>query len=274
MSGTGVVALTSLASATGLVILSLNHTPVSDLTPISGFTELRNLSIMQSSVTDLTPLMGLTSLKILYASDDDIEDVSALALLPNLHHINLTNDQIHDLQGLVDNEGFGINEDIDAPDEVSLGNNPLLHEAVAVQIPALQGRGADVRLGSRQLPVALVGVWHQPSVTVNGVATDAASFFDWEPSSVDMRLFLYFNYSYLSEELDAAGAVPYFDSGAVQIDGDSFALEMTGDNGTPVDPPEEVVAGSWSASGDDLELTVMDGADTIVLHWTRMPPPA
>ncbi|NOY90930.1 MAG: leucine-rich repeat domain-containing protein [Deltaproteobacteria bacterium] len=266
LSGTGVTELTALAPATGLESLSLMNTEISDLAPLSGFTQLQTLTLTGSAVKDLEPLMGLTALETLAAAQEGIEDVSPLALLPNLVHVNLAENQIHDLQGLVDNVDFGVS------DQLNLIGNPLLHEAVTEQIPALQGRGVEVSLSPEalQLPVALVGVWGDPRVTVNGSTVDPASFFEWDPGSVDMHLSLYFDRSYLAEELDAAGAVRYFDSGAASSEGDGLLLQMQDDNGTLVDPPEDVIEGAWTATAHSFTLTVTDGTDVSVLTWTRV----
>jgi hypothetical protein len=266
LSGTGITELTALAPATGLESLALMSTEVSDLTPISGFTQLRSLWLNGSAVKNLDPLIGLTALENLAAAQEGIEDVSALALLPNLKDVNLGENQIHDLQGLVDNVDFGVS------DRLNVSYDPLLHAAMAEQIPALQGRGVEVTLTLEEfrLPLELVGVWGHPSVRVNGSVVDSASFFEWEPGSVDMRLSLYSNSSYLAEELDAGGAVRYFDSGAASSEGDGLLLQMQDDNGTLVDPPEDVIEGAWTATAHSFTLTVTDGTDVSVLTWTRV----
>jgi Leucine-rich repeat (LRR) protein len=69
---------------------------------------------------------------------NQIIDLSPLITLVNLATVNLDYNLITDIQPLVDNTGIG------SGDILYLGGNELSQQAIDVEIPALQARGAVV----------------------------------------------------------------------------------------------------------------------------------
>ena len=263
ITSTGITSLAPLTGASLLASLSFHDTAISNLTPLAGLSTLRYLYLNGAAVADLQPISGLTDLVTLAAADNLIVDVTPIAGLMELASLNLGANGIHDLQALQDNTGLGMG------DILYIQNNPLLHAAVATQIPTLMGRGVEV-MNSEGLPTEAVGVWAIGSVTINGEAADPADFFEWDEATVTSRLWTYYNNTYLAQELDADDDVVYYDSGDAIIDGQDLTIQMTNENGT-ASPPEVSFQGSWAVNSGDLVLTQTDGGDTFVLIWTPVP---
>ncbi|MFT4259821.1 leucine-rich repeat domain-containing protein, partial [Microbacterium sp.] len=99
---TGVVDLTGLEYATGLVSLDLGENPLDgNLEPISGLTTLTNLELDSTGLSDLSDLSGLTNLLTLDLEDNEISDVSDLAGLTTLSGLKLARNHIQDVSDLV-----------------------------------------------------------------------------------------------------------------------------------------------------------------------------
>lgn len=162
--------------------LHLNDNPVTDLQPLASLPALQQLVLSHQAVTDWSPLYDLEKLDDIYLAEMDLHDigflaqlrhlrlanlafnqiewigplssltaleavvlmqnrivnVGPLAVLPMLREVNLANNLVADVFALVDNPGLG------AGDVVRLDGNPLSATALAVQIPALEGRGVQV----------------------------------------------------------------------------------------------------------------------------------
>ncbi len=263
-SGTGITNLTPLAGLTTLTSLQLAETGVMDLSPLTSLTGLTALRIFTAPVSDLGPLASLTNLHSLSVTESEISDLSPLTGLIHLTEIQIPqNHLLHDLQALVDNTGLG------SGTTLIVGSCPLLHDALAVQIPALESRGVNV-LPFTSLPEDLVGIWEAASATLNGESQDLAEFFDWDPTSVSMNVFFYANRTYRVQELDAEGSYPYTETGTVTVDGTGITLHQLTENGVEITAPEDFVA-SWAMNGNDLEITQTDAGDTAVIDWTRLP---
>lgn len=100
--------------------------------------EVRNLNLEINHIASLEPLRLLADLEVLNLWQNDVVDLAPLTGLVKLREVNLGGNRIVDLQALVDNAGLG------AGDVVRVSDNPLSAAAVAVQIPALEGRGVVV----------------------------------------------------------------------------------------------------------------------------------
>ncbi len=256
--------LASLSTLTNLRSLSIYGCPVTNLAPLSGLTSLLGISILDTPVSNLAPLSGLTSLTSLTLINNEIEDISAISGLTKLVYLNLaSNHLLHDIQALVDNTGLGTS------DQIILGGTPLLHEAVAVQVPALQARGANVIL-LPGLPVDMVGKWEIDNLMIDGEPADPAVFFDWETGAVTSRLILYFNHTYETADLDPSDTALYAETGSANVDGDQLTLTELTANGVDI-IDGQVVTGTWSMVDDDLVITLEDEGSTAVLTWTRIP---
>jgi internalin A len=121
LSGTGVTALSPLASLTNLFALSLNQNGLSDsdLAAISGMTWLVQLYLGDNQLTTLAALGGMTALDGVYAPNNQLNDISALAGLPDIVVVNLTQNFVSDVSPLVNNPYFG------AGDTLNLNDNPI-----------------------------------------------------------------------------------------------------------------------------------------------------
>jgi len=177
----GVVDLTGLEFATGLVDLWLDENEIVDVGPLSGLTNLSRLDLSDNPIDDLSPLAGLTGLTRLNINRLDVADISALAGLTGLMDIRARGNQIVDLSPLANLTGLAgllldgnrivdlspvasltlldrltvvgnLIEDIspllDLPElnDVDLRNNPLTQESMDVHGPALEAGGVIVRI--------------------------------------------------------------------------------------------------------------------------------
>ncbi|MBK6900845.1 MAG: hypothetical protein IPH09_16870 [bacterium] len=175
--------LEPLAGLLDLQQLHLAWNPVTDLSPLVMLQQIRQLTLSGTVIADYTPLTFLGYLNDLYLGDMELQnidflvnlrqlrllnleinhiqslealryhdmieslnlmqngvvDLAPLAGLTNLRNLNLAGNLVADLQPLLDNAGLG------AGDAVDLRNNPLSAQALAVQVPALEGRGVVVQ---------------------------------------------------------------------------------------------------------------------------------
>ena len=139
---TGISDITLLSDLTSLEWLILSSNDISDVSALSGLTSLIYLNLSLTAISNIAPLSGLTSLRYLYLYNTSISDVSALSGLTKLELLYLRNNSISDLSPLVVNTGLG------RGDEVNVTKNPLSTTSINTHIPALQGRGVDVRFGA------------------------------------------------------------------------------------------------------------------------------
>ncbi len=134
--------VSSLSGLTSLRTLNLDNNNISNITPLSGLTSLTSLLLSANNISDISALSGLNSLLSLSIFRNNISDISALSGLTNLRSLSLSSNNISDLSPLVVNTGLG------SGDRVDVRNNPLSATSINTHIPALQGRGIDVRFGA------------------------------------------------------------------------------------------------------------------------------
>ena len=159
LDNTSISDVSVLSGLTNLERLHLSSNSISDITPLSGLTSLRTLYLSSNSISDITPLSGLTSLRILFLSSNSISDITPLSGLTSLTWLDLGSNSISDLAPLVANMG------LDSGDRVDVRNNPLSATSINTHIPALQGRGVEVRFGAskpavdkkRDMPRGMMG---------------------------------------------------------------------------------------------------------------------
>ena len=156
--------ISALSGLTNLTWLSLDENQISDVSALTNLINLTNLQLYKNQISDVSVLTNLTNLTYLHLSDNAILDVSALSDLTSLEYLNLhinlisnisalsgltnltnlylSRNNISDLSPLVANMGLV------SGDEVDVRNNPLSDTSLNTHIPALQGRGVDVRFGA------------------------------------------------------------------------------------------------------------------------------
>jgi PKD repeat protein/Leucine-rich repeat (LRR) protein len=106
---------------------------------LSNLTEFFALIIAgNDSLTDISVLSTLTSITFLNVANTALGDYSVLSFLTNLEELICSGNNITDIKPLVNNTGLGMNDHID------LRDNPLSIEAITIDIPALEARGAIV----------------------------------------------------------------------------------------------------------------------------------
>ena len=127
-----------LAALPNLDALNAAENQIADLAPLAGLEQMDYLYLNANQIVNLGPLAGLIALRELYLAANDVVDLSSLAALTQLQYLSLDANAIADLAPLVANAGLG------AGDTIWLRSNPLSPEAINVQIPALQARGATV----------------------------------------------------------------------------------------------------------------------------------
>jgi hypothetical protein len=156
----GIADLTSLAACTGVWRLNVAHNAISELTPLEGMAGLTTLVLAANQIAELAPVATLTGLTYLGIGTNQIDDLGPLAALPKLDALNAAENQIVDLSPLADLELLNYlylngnqiadlaplvaNAGLGEGDTIWLHWNPLSAEAINVQIPALQARGATV----------------------------------------------------------------------------------------------------------------------------------
>ena len=134
--------VSSLSALTNLERLKLSGTGISDLSVLSRLTNLTWLSLSSNSISNIAPLSSLTNLTSLNLWRNSITDLSALSALTNLEDLALFSNSISNIAPLVANTGLG------EGDRVDVRRNPLSATSLNTHIPALQGRGVDVRFGA------------------------------------------------------------------------------------------------------------------------------
>ncbi len=136
--------VSALSNLTNLTLLRLEDNNISDVSALSNLTNLTSLGLEGNSISDVSALSNLTNLTRLYLQDNSISDVSALSGMTDLRWLELYNNNILDLSPLVANTGLGNG------DEVDVRGNPLSATSINTHIPALQGRGVNVRFDAPQ----------------------------------------------------------------------------------------------------------------------------
>ncbi|WP_448189670.1 S8 family serine peptidase [Azospirillum sp. sgz301742] len=76
--------MSALSGLSGLQLLDLSRTGVTDVSALSGLSGLQFLDLSWTGVTDVSALSGLSGLRSLYLHEARVTDVSALAHLPDL----------------------------------------------------------------------------------------------------------------------------------------------------------------------------------------------
>ena len=142
LSSNSISDVSSLSGLTNLRWLILDNNGISNITPLSGLTSLTSLFLSRNNISDISALSGLTNLTSLSLFRNSLSDVSTLSGLPNLRQLTLSSNNISDLSPIVANPGLGTG------DLVDVRNNPLSAISINTHIPALQGRGIDVRFGA------------------------------------------------------------------------------------------------------------------------------
>jgi len=138
LNSTQIADLTPISGLTNLTLLMLNFNPISDVSPLTGLSSLTSLYLSRNDITDASPLAALTGLTHLDLGENQVTDITGFDALINITNLDLASNYIAGIQPLSDNTGLGTN------DEVDLTGNPLSNDALWVQIPVLEGRGADV----------------------------------------------------------------------------------------------------------------------------------
>lgn len=131
--------ISAVAGLTNLEYLNVRVNSVSNIGPLAGLSLLTYAELGGNQIGDITALGGLSLLSYVDLNRTQISDISALQLLSNLWFLGLGRNEISQLDALVNNPG------IDSGDTIQLEMNPLDREALGVQIPVLEARGANVR---------------------------------------------------------------------------------------------------------------------------------
>ena len=132
----------ALSGLTSLEVLDLSSNSISDVSALSNLNNLELLALVSNGISDVSALSNLDNLRGLDLSFNSISDLSPLSNLNSLEDLYLDNNSISDLSPLVANKGLG------SGDVVDVRNNPLSATSLNTHIPALQGRGVDVRFGT------------------------------------------------------------------------------------------------------------------------------
>lgn len=105
---TSVTDLRPLALASSLRTLWLNQTAVTNLEPLTGLAELRGLFLASTLVSDLKPLSTLRSLEVLWLDMAPVTDISPLASLQSLITLRLNGSAVEDLRPIRSLRKLGI----------------------------------------------------------------------------------------------------------------------------------------------------------------------
>ena len=132
---TGELTADDLASLTAL---DASYRGIVDLEGIQGCVNMESLVLSGNSIVSVGPLSVLTSLWYLDLYGNQIVDVAPLGPLTDILYLYLDGNEIGDLQPLVDSAG------LDTGDVIDVSGNPLILQALTVQIPALEARGVTV----------------------------------------------------------------------------------------------------------------------------------
>ena len=170
LSSISISDITSLSGFTSLTDLDLEGNRVSDISALSGLTNLEWLNLDNTSISDVSVLSGLTNLEWLFLSSNSISDITPLSGLTSLTWLDLGSNSISDLAPLVANMG------LDSGDRVDVRNNPLSATSINTHIPALQGRGVEVRFGAskpavdkkRDMPRGMIERWRFKEWEIGG----------------------------------------------------------------------------------------------------------
>lgn len=119
------------------------------------------------------------------------------------------------------------------------------------------------------VPAQLVAAWTAQSATVNGTATALSTVLQWEATTVSARVTVNANGTYSYTELDNAGGTTYTASGTVTISGTGISMAVTNENGTPVNPPTQFLAGTFVVAGNQLTVSTNVGGNAIVIIFTK-----
>ena len=168
--------LSTLSNFSALQELYLTWAHASDISPLEELTNLSTLDLSYNRITDISPLEELINLSTLDLSYNRITDISPLEELTNLSTLNLAHNRITDISPLVENSGLG------SGDSVDLRNNPLSDFTIGTHVPALKGRGVEVKFDEILVTVDDEARTYDDSIFVLPVSIDLATEtenFDW-----------------------------------------------------------------------------------------------
>jgi Leucine-rich repeat (LRR) protein len=158
----GDAAIPVLAALSGLEVLGINDTGITDVSFLNGYTNLAGLSACCLELDDTSPITALTGLSWLDIDGLGIEDLSFLSLSPNLSFLSAWGNEIVDISALADLAPFFVNLRRNAITDIGpLANNTALRAGTFIDvaencldltpgsaarqgIEALLGRGAFV----------------------------------------------------------------------------------------------------------------------------------
>ena len=207
--------LSPLSALTGLTDLHIQSISVSDLSPLEnlrnlqtlylGFTgspydlsTLQNFSALQelylqwAHASDISPLESLTSLRMLDLAHNRITDISPLEYLTSLSTLNLAHNRITDISPLVENSGLG------SGDIVDLRGNPLSELSIGTHVPALKGRGVEVKFDEILVTVDDEARTYDDSIFILPVSIDLAT----ETENFDISSYVASFYGRFRDEFD------------------------------------------------------------------------
>ncbi|MCV6636400.1 COR domain-containing protein [Candidatus Albibeggiatoa sp. nov. NOAA] len=92
--------VSSLATLTNLIYLSLNFNQLSDVSPLAALTSLTSLNLYNNQLSDVSPLAALAGLNSLSVGSNQLSDVSPLAALTDLTYLDLGYNQLSDVSPL------------------------------------------------------------------------------------------------------------------------------------------------------------------------------
>ncbi|MEL6998669.1 MAG: leucine-rich repeat domain-containing protein, partial [Pseudomonadota bacterium] len=130
--------LSTLSGLSGLLTLLLNSTQVSDLSPLQSLSGLQVLWLNSTQVSDLSPLQGMSELRELYLSHTQVSDLSPLQGLSALQRLYLEDTQVSDLspiQGMSGLQGLSLSH-------MPFSDLSALRDLNDLQVLSLQGSTA------------------------------------------------------------------------------------------------------------------------------------
>ncbi len=279
---TDISSLDGLENMTSLERLFVSFSEVSDLTPLSGLTNLASLSIIgghitdlsvlgsldllqtvnmsNNLITDLNPLAGLTNLEVLSIGSNPVRSIAALSSVGSLENLWAAQTEISNISTLTN---------LSALLTVNLDNCPLTTDDVQTVIPSLEGAGVDVTFNYDLDLVELMGPWSIASVTVDGVDTAPADFFEWDPAAVRNIFTVYPYGEYHSEDLDVDDNVVYHEIGTFEVAGTAVTITVVTEDGVDVHPPYVAFEGTWTKTAGDLVFNGDNEGTPFILTWSR-----
>lgn len=98
LSNTQITDLAPLAGLTGLQSLNLNSTMIADVTPLEKLKGLRFLWLTHTRIADVAPLAKLTAMQLLFLNETLITDIAPLISMTDILVINVADTQVTDLR--------------------------------------------------------------------------------------------------------------------------------------------------------------------------------